>query len=123
MAEFLSQAQESIPADEPSPSTKEEIAKPDDSAAAPPPTENEEDTSEKKVMGAVDKFLSQFYVSKFSTQIATQYMRKIAADTTDDNDRVKKWLMRGINNIKSAPDNCSEWQRGCPAKVRRGAKR
>jgi len=76
-----------------------------------------EESVDTKVMGAVDVFLSQFYLSKFSKQIALQYMKKIAGDETNDNDRVKKWLMRGVNKVRAPPENCSQWQRGCPEKI------
>ena len=104
MSEIASQADKKQAEGDPT-SSETEIA-----AAAAPEEEN-------KVMSAVDAFLAQFYLSKFSKQIALQYMKKIAADPTDDNERVKKWLMRGMNKVVRAPDNCDDWQRGCPDKI------
>ncbi|GMH69964.1 hypothetical protein TrVE_jg2339 [Triparma verrucosa] len=73
--------------------------------------------SSDRVHKALDAFLSTYYLSKFSKQIALTYVSKIAADSTPDQDRVKKWLMRQMNKTLSPPPNCSPWQRGCPEKL------
>ena len=74
-------------------------------------------SSEKKVMSAVDDFLNGFFLSRFSRTMASQYMQKIASDTTSDQDRVKAWLLREMNKTRRLPPNCSPWQRGCPEKI------
>jgi hypothetical protein len=106
MSELSAQAEKEVEGEKASNSVPEKIEAVGESAP-----------EEQKVMSAVDTFLAQFYLSKFSKQIALQYMKKIAADPSDDNERVKAWLMRGMNKIIKAPDNCDEWQRGCPDKV------
>ena len=82
-------------------------------SASPPPSHS----TEKKVMSAVDSFLDSFFLSRFSRQMASQYMQKIASDTTHDQDRVKSWLLREINKTRRPPPNCSPWQSGCPDKI------
>ena len=73
-----------------------------------------EKLSEKKVMSAVDEFLASYHLSSFSKQIALQWLKTLATDSTQDLARVKGWLMRKMNHVRSRPELADEWQKGCP---------
>ncbi len=71
-------------------------------------------SSNSRVNSAVDNFLSEYYLSKFSRQIALQYLQRIAASESDEFTRVKAWLLRTFNGLRSLPERADKWQRGCP---------
>ena len=77
----------------------------------PPPGSQSLDS---RVISKLDEVLADYHLSKFSKQMALQFLQKMAADPSPDFDRVKSWLLRKMNKQYSLPALNSPWQKGCP---------